>query len=189
MGETVAGKPVTKRRFGCLLGLICGLAVIGLALGLGYFVWYSNARSELDAEIARIEARGEPLWFKDLAPKDWDPEQDGTEFYLQALAKIQAPSPAVASALAEDSEISSRPDALVIVTLTRTREVRDLLAECMRKRNFRLRIDCSTTRPFPFQLAPVQSARGLARVLSSDVSVALSAGERGRAIETVGRMF
>jgi hypothetical protein len=192
MGEIVEKNVVAKRRvgrFGCFFSVLSAVALIGLALGLSYFVWYSNARGALDAEIARIEARGEPLWFKDLAPKEPDSDEDGTTLYLQALAKIQAPSQAFTNLVFADPQKPPSQDPLVLAELARNREVLDLLAECIRKPKFRLPIDYNTTQPFNVRLDAVQSARDLARLLAGDVSVALTAGEHDRAVETVGRMF
>ena len=89
-----ADKPAGKR-FGCLLYTACLAALVLLALGLAYFIWYSDARSELDGEIARILERGEPLWFADLEPKTaTPPEDDATALFLLAMRKLMAPNQA-----------------------------------------------------------------------------------------------
>ncbi len=74
--------PREGKRFGCLLYSLCFLAVLALLISISFFAWYADARGELDSQIERIRSRGEPLWFSELAPKDFDPELDATPLFL-----------------------------------------------------------------------------------------------------------
>jgi hypothetical protein len=65
------------------------LFIVALGLGGIYGAWYARARAALDKEIAAARARGEPVWFSDLAPAPIDPPQDGTALFLAALDKVQ----------------------------------------------------------------------------------------------------
>ena len=62
------------RRWGCLLYSLSAATVMVTVMLIAYFVWYGNAKGELESEIARIVERGEPLWFADLEPKRPAPE-------------------------------------------------------------------------------------------------------------------
>jgi hypothetical protein len=178
-----------RTRFGCLLSILCTLAIVVLTTGLSYFAWYSHARGQLDTAMAKIRDRGEPLWFHELAPKDTDPDENGATLYLQALAKIQPPSPAVASAVVANLQKPPSEDPLIIAELARNREILDLIGEAVRKPSFHLPIDYNTTRPFSITGEPWQSARDLARLFEGDVAAALAVGDHDRAIETIERMF
>jgi hypothetical protein len=143
----------------------------------------------LDSEIALIAERKEPVWFKDLAPTEIDPDRDGTPYFLQAVAKIQRPTAAFSNLLSNGSSQPPGADPVIVAELARNREVLDLLAECIRRPEFRLPVDYNTTQPFAIQLDAVQSARDLARLLSGDVAVALAAGDHARALECVERIY
>jgi hypothetical protein len=181
--------PKRRSRWGCLLSTLSGFALVVLIIGVGYFAWYSNARGHLDAAIARVEARGEPLWFRDLAPKAVDPDTDGSALYLRALTKMQAPSAAFSSAVFADPTKPPSEDPVVIAELAKNREALDLLAEVMKKPNFRIPIDYDTNQPFRIVLDEVQSARDLSRLLAGGVSIAVAAGQRDQAVESIERMF
>ena len=83
-----------KRRFGCLFYATGFLLVFGIALTLFFRLWYSKAAQELKVEKDRIVARGEPLWFSDLAPGPVDPEDDAAPLFFAALEKFKQPSQA-----------------------------------------------------------------------------------------------
>ena len=179
----------TGRRFGCLLQSMCILAVVLLVIGLGYFIWYSNASSELDAEISKIASRGEPLWFSDFETEPIDPEDNGAELYFQALEKMQAPSQAFLSAIEAPPAKSLGEDPVIVAELARNREVLDLVRQAVQKPFFRLPRDYQTHQPYNLNLHDVQAARDLARLLQGDAQTAIVMGDQARAVEAIDLIF
>lgn len=64
-----------------LLAVLGVLIVAIVAARVGYGVWARRCQAEFDAAIAEIRARGEPVWFSELKPKDhpeWDEAAAGS---------------------------------------------------------------------------------------------------------------
>ena len=68
--------------------MLKGSLVLLLLMATAYAVWYWRASSALDAEIAKIRERGEPVWFSECRPDPLPPEVDGTAELLAAIDRM-----------------------------------------------------------------------------------------------------
>ena len=83
------GRIFTRRRVWCAIGFgVCGPLV---TVALAWSAVYWQAQRSLDAEIARIVARGEPLTFADLAPSPGAELRRGEEL-LALLEQVPRPT-------------------------------------------------------------------------------------------------
>jgi len=183
--EAPAGK-----RIGCLWYAVGLIAFIGLVLSLAYSIWYGTAKRRLDAAIARVVDRGEPVWFKDLAPtgpaKRGD---DGTQLFLAAISKLQPFDPAVLNLL--DTETGTPPGEYpaFAATLEANREALELFRQAIGRPYFRLPLDYQTKQPMSIVLDPIQKSRDFARLLQMDVLQSLGKGDGDRAVDAVRELF
>jgi hypothetical protein len=69
--------------------IVVGFVVLFVGVLAAYGIWRHRALAARDAEIAKIRAAGEPVWFADLRPEPLDPKEDGTPLLLQAFAVMQ----------------------------------------------------------------------------------------------------
>ncbi len=173
------------KRWGCLLYALCVVAVLVLVAGMTYFVWYANAKSELDDIIGRIIDRGEPLWFKDLAPKETPPPaDDATPLYLLAVSKLKPASKAFYDRL-EDKDLGPGLYEEFAAALEANRPALDLLTQASKRPHFRLPIDYETKLPIAILLEPIQEARRFSRLLQAEVYQSIGEGNSDRAVEAV----
>ena len=113
------------------------LLVAIVAAGVAYRVWANHCQAEFDAAIAEIRARGEPVWFSELAPKDhpeWDEAgrrleqilghlQPLSEEFNRAFNGVGPPEPENYSALAT-AVVENRDVIDEVVDLARTTKCR-----------------------------------------------------------------
>lgn len=181
-------KPPGKR-YGCMLSALCFLAILVLIVSLGYFAWYGSARSDLDSEIAKIRERGEPLWFKDLAPQDVDPEQDATPIFLLALVKMQRPTQAFSDLVGADPPTPPGDYPALAAVLNLNDESLALLRQATHRPHYRLPLDFETKQPVNITLQPIQDSRDFARILQGQVIQSLGTGDQQKALEAIEDMF
>jgi hypothetical protein len=84
-----AAEPLPRKRK-WLRRLAIAFVLFLVAVVTGYGVWRYQASTARDAEIAKIQAAGEPVWFADLKPQPLDPAVDGTPLLLQAFDAIES---------------------------------------------------------------------------------------------------
>jgi hypothetical protein len=65
------------------------VAVLFFVVVGAFLVWRQYALHARDAEIAKLRAAGDPVWFADLEPKPLDPAEDGTPLLRQAFAAMK----------------------------------------------------------------------------------------------------
>src|SRR5262245_15121848 len=170
----------SERRFGCLFYALCFLFVIGLGLSVWFRLWHSSASKELRGEMDRIRARGEPLWFSELAPPAVNPDDDATPLFLEALRKFKKPSPAFYALVAPEPPAPRAPPgsyAEFESALSENQVALQLLGQAVRRPFFRLPIDYRTKQPFSILLGPVQQARDLSQLLAADTLQSIGAGD------------
>lgn len=80
-------QPKPRRRW--LRRFVITFALLFGGLAVAYGLWYRSALSARDAEIAKLRAAGEPVWFSDLKPAPLDPAEDGTPLLQQAFAAMK----------------------------------------------------------------------------------------------------
>jgi hypothetical protein len=166
------------------------LAFVGLALSLAYSIWYGTAKRRLDAAIARVVDRGEPVWFKDLAPtgpaKRGD---DGAQLFLAAINKLQPLDEAALKLI--DAESGTPPGVYppLEVALEAYREALELMRQAIGRPYLRLPLDYQTKQPLSLLLEPIQRSRDFARLLQMDVLQSLGKGDVERATAAVRELF
>jgi hypothetical protein len=163
---------------------------VGLALSLIYSIWYGTAKRRLDAEIAKVVERGEPVWFRDLAPTGpAKRDEDGTQLFLAAVAKLQPLDKSATDLLS--TEPGTPPGAYppFAAALEDNREALDLMRQGIRRPYFRLPLDYQTRQPMSLQLEPIQQSRSFARLLQVEVLQSLGSGDADRAVAAVQDMF
>ena len=84
--EISDNRKASKSRFGWWARIAIAAVVLVALAGAWFGLWWWQCRRELDAEIAKIRARGEPVWFADLEP-EYDPE-DATALLLDSLSYL-----------------------------------------------------------------------------------------------------
>lgn len=82
-----AGQAKPRRRW--LRRFVITFVLLFGCLAVAYGLWYRSALSARDAEIARLRAAGEPVWFSDLKPAPLDPAEDGTPLLQHAFAAMK----------------------------------------------------------------------------------------------------
>jgi hypothetical protein len=177
-----------ERRFGCLFYATGFLFALGVGLTVWFRLWHASANKELRAEMDKIRARGEPLWFSDLAPPMVDPELDATPLLLSALSKFKKPSPAFYALVSpEPPAPRTRPGRYDMFesVLADNRPALELLGRAVRRPYFRLPIDYRTRQPFTILLQPIQDAREIASLLAADVLQSIGSGDNDRAVAAV----
>src|SRR5262245_4720573 len=178
-------KQAHERRFGCLFYACIFLLVIGAGLTFWFRMWHSNASRELKAEMDRVRARGEPLWFSELAPSEIDPELDGTPLFLAALSKFQKPPPSFTALVAPEPPAPKTPPGNYQEfesVLAENRPALELLARAVRRPYFRLPIDYRTRQTCSILLGPIQDAREITNRLGADVLQSIGTGDSNRAV-------
>lgn len=177
-----------RSRFGCLFYAGMFLLVFGTGLVIFLQRWRASASKELRTEMDRVVARGEPLWFADLAPRPADPDDDATPLYLAAVAQLRAPSQAFRSLVAPETPASqSKPGNYEIIAeeLAENRPALELLRRALLRPYFRLPLDYRTSRPISLLLEPVQKAREFSLLLSAEVLQSIGTGEIDRAFDAL----
>jgi hypothetical protein len=195
-----------KRQFGFFFyaGLI-GIVLL-LALGGGYGVWFGSASAHLEAEIAKIQERGEPVWFSDLKPKPVDPQGNGAELYLQAVAQMKDPSPLVTDllhgtpgmyrgAVPAEGEAPALPTIDQIIAAGGHDEFRKCLDEnaqalelarlALQKPYCRFPVDDDTPVPLNILLAHIQKTRNMSWLFQAQVVESLAQGRTDDALAAV----
>lgn len=168
-------------RFGkarIVLFAVLGVLLVAIvAAGVSYRVWANRCQAEFEAEIAKIRARGEPVWFSELAPKDhpeWDEAgrrldeilnrlQPLSEEFNRAFNGVGPPEPenysALATALVENRDVIDE-----VVDLARTTECRHVY-------------DYTVENLIDLPLEHLPGIRTVAELLQVDVILALDAGD------------
>jgi hypothetical protein len=65
------------------------LALLFFAVLASFFGWRQYALNARNAEIAKLRAAGDPVWFADMEPTPLDPAEDGTPELRKAFAAIK----------------------------------------------------------------------------------------------------
>jgi hypothetical protein len=78
-----------KPRHRWLRRLMKGFALFVLFVIVSFAIWYGWCKLDRDAEIAKIRAAGDPVWFEELRPAPIDPAQDGMPILRQAFASMK----------------------------------------------------------------------------------------------------
>lgn len=99
-----AATPKPRRRWLRRVVVAIVVALICLVGSYGALYWW--ALSARDAEIAKLRAAGEPVWFDELRPEPLDPAEDGTPLLRQAFAAM-TPLP---GELADEMRTLTDPD-------------------------------------------------------------------------------
>lgn len=76
-----------RRRW--LKRLAVAFLLLLLVAGGSFAAWYGVCKSARDAEIAKVRAKGEPVWFEELKPAAVDPDKDGMPILRQAFAAMK----------------------------------------------------------------------------------------------------
>jgi hypothetical protein len=87
--DPLQADPPQKPRRGWPRRLTIAFLLLLVAAGGAFAVWYSVCKSARDAEIAKVRAMGEPVWFEDLKPAPVDADKDGMPILRQAFAAMK----------------------------------------------------------------------------------------------------
>lgn len=89
-GESSSERPLPQKKWrpGALTLFLGFVAVLVLGSWGGYWLWKSNLQSQLDAEIAKIRERGEPVWFADVRPEPVADAENGIASYVHACRAL-----------------------------------------------------------------------------------------------------
>jgi len=171
------------------------LAVLGVLLvaivgaGVGYRVWVRRCQAEFDAAIAEIRARGEPVWFSELEPKDhpeWDEAgrrldeilsqlQPLSEEFDRAFNGVGPPEPENYSALA--------------TALVENRDVIDEVVDLARTKTCQHSYDFGTAEPLVLLLDHVTGIRAITKLLAAEHRQCLEAGDQATAFDVLKASF
>jgi hypothetical protein len=160
-----------------LLVVLGALVALVATAGIGYRVWVRRCQADFDAAIAEIRARGEPVWFNELAPKDhpeWDEAgrklddilsrlQPMSEEFDRAFNGVGPPEPENYSALA--------------TALVENRDVIDEVVDLARKTKCRHVYDYEFENLIDLPMEHLPGIRTVAELLQVDVMLALDAGD------------
>ena len=125
------------KRLGCLVYAIAFLLVLFMLVSVSFMGWYGGSKSSLESELQRIRSRNEPLWFADLAPKEVDPQEDGTPTYMAALGKLKPVTQGFNELLSAEPATPPGKYLEFESLLEQNRPALELLAEAVRKPYFR----------------------------------------------------
>ena len=174
------------------------LPVIGLVIVLTvmvgvHFRAIARAQAEFDAEIATIRARGEPVWFADLAPEPIPVDQDGTPFLIDAAVDWQP--------IEFDSQSQSESAYLKLITqrplpppgvypefraaLDANARSLESLARAVGFERIRIPRDYAIKNPYEHDLPYVSDLRSLSRLLAAKLLDDLGHGAVAGAFETL----
>jgi hypothetical protein len=156
-----------------------------LLLTVSFRLWYRNAARELADEIRRVEARGEPVWFADLAPRAPEPGENGTGIFLAAVEKLVRPSQAFLQMFDGERKTPPGDYEAFRVALDENRPALELMRQAVRRPFFRLLLDYTTKQPISILLEPIQQAHEFSRLLKAEALQAIGAGNNDRAVAAI----
>ncbi|MBI1900199.1 MAG: hypothetical protein HYS13_03660 [Planctomycetia bacterium] len=208
--ETSADAPATKPerslplRKRCRLPwwayAILSLLVAGLAVAGVFAAWYAQAWSELRSEIAESRARGEPVWFSDLAPPPIPPEENGAMQLMEAYRRSAYTDRNwdVVKTLDELDDIlrygghegTIQRDLKQLAELVEVnRESLAIVREALKKPRCQFPIDYTTLAPLDVPLADLYGAWALNRLRRAEFDVAYLRGDFSTCIEVIKTMY
>jgi hypothetical protein len=190
-----APAPAAKSRRGKRLVRVCW-AMFALVVGVSLFWTYSyyTALWERDALIAELRARGESVWWEEVAEKLLAEQSShtGAELYLKALwetggefnrNKPWLPSATLDAIRKQYPEPTIRPE--VEQELKLVRPAFELVEQAVRRPPGLLTTNLITDDPSSLSLPHIQTARNLHRMLSWEAYDAVARSDPRRAFAAV----
>lgn len=176
-------QPRTRRKRRAVIATLAvtPLAVVGIAYAIG--AW--RAHVALEKQIRELVARGEPVWFSDLAVPVDDPSLRAGNALAAALDRLVRPSAELIE-FTQDGAIRVRPpganvDAL-LAELEASRPALRTLIEMSRQGECRFSHDFLTRAPPATELPRIDKINDAMRFLAYDAWFAIDAGDQDRAL-------
>lgn len=162
-----------------------GIATAAVAvLGVIYAVACWRGETLLRQEIERIAARGEPVWFADLAPRPDDPAIARGRIIAAAVKAFEKLpyelfDQAVVAPASPDLQAQVQP-----LVESHRPKVEETLQQ-LRDGDCRLEYDFNTSAPYGTLLPTEQNLMGVARMLDAEFHVCLAQGKTPRAVRAM----
>lgn len=174
-----------RRRWWLAAGIaLTALTIMGLLYGAA--CWRGHAL--LSQEIEKIAARGEPVWYADLAPRPTDPAvmrgraiAAAAQHFDLVLSEPFDEAIALPGSPAVQSKVRPMIDA--------HRRTIDQILTQLRQGECRLNYDFDTPAPYSTRLPTVQNTRMTARILAAEFRLRAAQSERDLAVATLTDAF
>lgn len=188
-------EPRKPKRFKLLFRTLWAMFAIMAAAG-GYWWWnYREALAERDALVAQIRARGEPVFWNEMADKLLDERSKGTgaDLYMKALwtlgGELNPTGPRVPSVKLEtdlrDERLKPAIRDRVQKELALGTEAIAILEEAVKRPPGLLTTGLKVQDPISILLPHIQDGRNLSRYLHWSANDALARGEAKQAYHAV----
>lgn len=175
-----------KHRRWLLFGSFVAFPV--LVVGVAYVINCWRAHSMLRREINRIEQRGEPVWFADLAPPQDDLAVANGEAVVRLLSRFDRLTWDVLEDVANHALTDGREKQVEELIDLHRSDLRALL-DLLRSGDCRFTYDFQTREPYRIPLRHVDELRHVDRLLVAQLHVALRKGNRQQAIQSLYDML
>ena len=174
-----------RRRWWLAAGIaLTAVTIMGLIYGVA--CWRGHAL--LNQEMEKIAARGEPVWFADLASRPTDPAIVRGRTIAAAAQRLELVlyepfEEAIASPGSPAVQSKVRP------MIEMHRATIDQIVAQLRQGECRLEYDFQTADPLSTRLNTVQNTRMAARILAAEFRLRAAQGERDQALAALADAF
>ena len=181
MTESHVDPPRKRWRVFLVLGGLFGL-IPGLIIAAAYGVFYAQSKAELDAEIAKIRARGEPVWCSEISLGSTDALAAGDRLY-KLMAGLSRPSEEFFTRLQAEPPTPPGDYPEFRTALAERRELLAAIVQAARYPGIRFRYDLDAKQ---ILLRQVDKLHPVYSLLRADVLQSLGTGNDARAVEAIG---
>lgn len=161
--------------------LLAAVAAMALCFVLAYAIGYWRQASALNAEIAKIRTRGEPVRFAELAPLPGDENLSRGDRLSAALGKLKRLDDEFTAKFGNEELPEIADFSPFLPTLDENRKQLDEIIQICREGDCRFRYDFDVAMPFDIPLPNVQFLHGVRKLLVADALRLLGAGDTDQA--------
>ena len=179
VSEDVVAKAGPRRR--CWRPILLCLLLLVLTT---WVWWWWSASSELAEEIAKIRARGEPVYFSELAPEPVDSEKDAAPYIMAEMSRLEADELPWLTDI--ELPLSHEEFDAFRQAVAHNRAELDAIESASRRPYFRLPFDYD--HPYPAALQEEMEAGPfylLKYLLSAQTAVSLAEGDNEAAVRAI----
>ena len=156
-----------------------------LIVGAAYGVFYAQSKAELEAEIAKIRARGEPVWCSEVFPGSTDAMAAGDRLY-KLMEELPPPSDEFTARLEAEPPTPPGDYPEFRTALADQRDLLAAIVQAARYPGIRFRCDLNVKLPVMMPLPETDKFRLVHNLLRADVLQSLGTGKTPRALEAIG---
>lgn len=169
--------------------LAAGVVLVSASvLSLIYAVGSWRGQLLLDQEIEQIAARGEPVWYSDLAPRPTDPAAARGRMIAAAANRLQGvPYETLAAAIAAPASLEIQNEVQPLIDKHRA-TLQRILAQ-VRSGDCRLEYDFQTYAPFNTPLPTIDRMRTAVILLRAEYRLDLARGNRSESVDSLLNLF